>query len=630
MAFNMFKKKDTNNRVQKAKKNSQQSRKRKKTVLSNSFLQEIVPLGNIKFSSEYFMTGVNYGTILTFVADAGAVTQLPPMWGSRLIPVTSDASVKASLFTAFQTRPKEWVENRTVIAAEVYQTASQEAKQHDYMLEESRSRNRVNDHAVTAHEISSGASYLDVTYKILLYAPTLEILQDTISELSRQYKTRFGSARLTRNIGEQHVDFKNLLGPATTQLGHHDGFTSVELAGYYPFVGSGWRDKGGEYIGLTVGDVNQTPVLYDANTTGFMTLIGASGKANMIGRSKPYNFSSQAGWQTLFTQRELLEGRNVYELVLNNENLSSIGMDLKQSTAIIPMDKGIINPLQAFGTVENELAAYAILKNKLKTMIKQLNAEMTDEQLMFLDKALDEFYIEQGLWADNAKDNRDSLRMVGLSDYTQIPMLSKFVVSLDGKYKLYAQGTASISSNSIAADNYLKLSGMVNNMLGYGDLFDTFTTFDDRILKGKQRKIFPFAKLKQSGTGVLMAQFVNILTYILGEIQPGDVIHIYGAETISPSIWTYIQDQLTYLQDIDVKLVIGFNSVSRMIDSPVFSQAETVISGSMSSVDISNYSQTIQGELPSQLVKKITEGDSKTYYLRRNTDNVVFKWDLVL
>jgi len=76
--------------------------------------------------------------------------------------------------------------------------------------------------------------------------------------------------------------------------------------------------------------------------------------------------------------------------------------------------------------------------------------------------------------------------------------------------------------------------------------------------------------------------------------------------------------------------VIGFNSVSRMIDSPVFSQAETVISGSMSSVDISNYSQTIQGELPSQLVKKITEGDSKTYYLRRNTDNVVFKWDLVL
>lgn len=607
------------------------SSKKSKGKLSDSFLQEIAPLGNLKFYSDYFLTGVNYGAILTFVADAGAVNQLPPMWGSRLIPVTKDNSVTARLVVAFQTRPESWVESHSAVASEVSETARKEAEMANQALEADRSRNRAMDHRMSTSEIAAGASYLDVTYKILMYAPTMGQLKEAIADLSRRYQTRFGSARLTQNIGQQQDDFKNLLGPATTQLGHHDGYTSIEFAGFYPFVGKGWRDPRGDYIGLTVGDVNRTPVMYDGNTSGDVTLIGANGRALMAGRDKPYSFSAQAAWQTFFTQSELLQGRNVYELVLNNEDPSVIGTDLSDSTARVPMDVGMINPLQAFGTPEEELSAYAILKNKFKTMLQQLNKDITKDDLMLFDEALDVFYIEQGLWADNPQENRDKLRMVGLDDFTQLPRLNKLVIFMKGRYRLYAQGTATVSPNQDLAAGYKRLSGMIQIMQSsYGDLFDTHTTFDDRGIRGKARKIFPFAKLQQKGNDVLMAQFINILTYILGELKKGDVIHIYGAEAITPGVWDYINDQRTYLQDMDVKLVIGYNNVSDMIDSPFFNSADTVITGTMSTVDISNYSRSVQGELPNQLVKEITEGNPKHYYLRRNTENVVFLWDLVI
>ena len=608
-----------------------ESAKKPKGKLSDSFLQEIAPLGNLKFYSDYFLTGVNYGTILTFVADAGAVNQLPPMWGSKMIPVTKDSRVTARLVVALQTRPKSWVESRSAVASEVSETAYQEAAQANQALEANRNRKRSSDNKLTTSEIASGASYLDVTYKILLYAPTLNLLKEATAELARQYQTRFGSARLTQNIGQQQDDFRNLLGPATTQLGHHDGFTSIEFAGFYPFVGKGWSDEAGDYVGLSVGDVNQTPVMYDANTTGSTTLIGASGKALMAGREKPYNFSAQAAWHTFFAQNELLEGRNVYELVLNNEDPSTIGTDLRHSTGVVPMDVGMINPLQAFGTVEEELTAYAILKNKLKTMLQQLNQDISKDDLMMFDDALDEFYIEQGLWTENPKDNRDRLRMVGLADYTQIPRLQKLVVFMQGRYRIYSDGTGSIDVNMNLAESYKRLAAMLKSMQSsYGDLFDTHTTFDDSAIRAKARKIFPFAKLKQKGTDVLMAQFINVFTYILGELKEGDVLHLYGAESISPGVWKYIDDQRTFLNDMDVKLVVGFNTVHDMIESPLFDTAETVITGSMSTVDVNSYSRAVQGDMPNQLINKITEGNPKYYYLRRHTENTVFVWDLVL
>lgn len=621
------KSKSTNKTSNKSKRQSNTP----KGKLSDSFLQEIAPLGNIKFYSDYFLTGINYGTILTFVADAGAVNSLPPMWGSRLIPVTKDESVTARLIVAFQTRPNSWVESRSAVASEVSETARREAEMANQALEANRNRKRSQDNRTATSEIAMGASYLDVTYKILLYAPTLDALKEATADLARRYQTRFGSARLTQNIGQQQDDYRNMLGPATTQLGHHDGFTSIEFAGFYPFVGKGWRDPAGDYVGLSVGDVNQTPVLYDANTTGNITLIGASGRAMMAGRDKPYSFSAQAAWQTYFVQSELMQGRNVYELVLNNEDPSRIGASLEESSGTVPMDKGMINPLQAFGEVKDELSAYAILKNKLKTMLKQLNDDLTQDDLMLFDDALDVFYIDQGLWAENPQDNRDRLRMVGLDDYTQIPRLKQLVVFMQGQYRIYAQGTATISPNQDMAGGYKRLAGMIRSMQSsYGDLFDTYTTFDDSGIRRKQRKIFPFAKLQQKGNDVLMAQFINILTYIIGELEKGDVLHIYGAEAITPGVWEYLKSQLTYLQDMDIKLVIGFNNVRDMIDSPFFDLAETVVSGSMSTVDISKYGESVQGELPHQLIKEITDGNPKYYYLRRNTENIVFLLDLVI
>lgn len=626
---NKRKEREENRKKRREERDAKRREKNKRSVLSDSFLQQIAPFGNIHFKSNYFQTGMFYGTVATLITDPGGVSNLPPMWGSmKLIPVTKDEEVKARLIVHMQTRSKDWVQGRLQESASVSAGSYEEAVNNRQSLDASISQRRFADGEVVAFEIGQGASYLDVAYKIIIYAPTLSQLESAKRELSDLYMRMLGSARLTEYLGQQQEDYSNILANATNQLGLHDGFTSIEAAGIYPFVSQGWLDEGGSYIGFSE-DLNPTPVLWDSETVDKLAIVASNdNEARMVSSKEPMPFSATAGWLTFMMQSSLLANRRVYEIVLKNEDISNIGHDLSNSTHTIDMSQGTINPLQGFGDVRDELQLFNVLINKLKYIMHQMNSDLTKDQISLFSNALEEFYIQERLWSHNPSQNRDRLRLVQLRDHTQFPRWKKLVAFLGTKYLTYAEGTATQRQNAQLAAEYLKLSNMANEILNvYGYLFDVHTTVDISELSIAPRNIFQFGSLLRSGEDVLMAQFINTLSFIVSGMSNGDVIHIHGAELMSDKAWDYLREQMNYLSMNNIRLVLGFSSTTDAVNCQMFDKADTVIMGQMSKVDMDAYASRLSGTLPHELVSQITGGDPRIYYIRRNRQNMTFYWE---
>lgn len=608
----------------------QKNTKKRKVKISESFIRKIMPFGNIRFKSDYFQTGVYYGTVLTFITDAGSVSGLPPMWGSQLIPVTENSEVTARLVVSLQTRDKAWVESHASAATDVAEGAIEDAARAKQGLELSRSASRSYDNSITTQELAQGASYLDVTYRIVLYAQTKSDLDEAIRQLSHHYQSYFGTARLTKYIGQQQEDFTRLLGPATEQLGLHDGYTSIEFAGFYPFVGKGWTDQNGIYIGQTAGDINVSPVIWDSSTVSNIAIVGARGKANVM--TGELNSSAQATWLQLMSKENLVRGHQSFELVLNDEHVEDIGMETSASTVTVDANKGEINPFQAFGAREEQLQLFNILVTKIKVMLNQLNPSMSDDEKAIINKELEAFYESKGLWSADAQNNLEDLRLVGLADNTQVPRLKDLVVHFSQRYKQYAEGTATTSANSLMAQIYLRIANMLVSMQSqYGYLFDTFTSIDMDYVNSQPRKIVKFGNLQQSGKEVLMAQFINYLAFLVPKMNDGDTLYIYGAEYMTDMAWDYLNSRLNYMQAHGMKVVFGFNDPGAGINSPVFEDADTVITGKMTASNIQDYASHMLNDLPNSLVSQISEPDTNDiYYLRRGNQNVVFHFDAQL
>lgn len=611
------------------KDKKKKKRKNSKGSLSNAFISQIAPFGNILFKSDYFRTGLFYGAVVTFLPEQGHVTSLPPMWGRMLVPVfDSDddelSQVSARLVIAAQVRDKRWVEDHLSNATDVTEGGYEDAMKARQGGSATQFQRQHMDVQIASDEIAQGASYLDVTYRIVIYGPTLEILRRAIHSLEVYYQSRFGSVKLTQYVGQQEQDYQNLLAPSLDQLGLHDGFTSTELSGFYPFNGKLWMDDRGDFVGQAVGDMTRSPVIWDMSTLGSVSVVASNDHAHLMAYAEPLEFMATDGWLNVLVKDALLDGHDVYEIVLSDVDVTNIGIDISESTIDIPMNTGSINMLQAFGKTDDELQLYTVLLNKIKSMLKQLNPDLRSEDLNEMDKILEDFFVGQNMWSPNPEENRAKLRITGLRDNSQYPTLNMLVVHLNQMLRREQQ-------NGLKAKQYSRLLSILESMRhSYSYLFNVTTSFDEKRMNKRPRKVFNFGRLQRSGSEVLMAQFINTLAFIVSHMKRGDKLVIHGADLISDVAFSYLNDQLYTLKQQQNGLIFGFNSTTAAINSPVFDMSTTVLMGQMSASNIEAYQEKITGKLPAVLLDQMTSGDDRIFYLRRNRQNVAFAWDTLL
>lgn len=624
-------------------------------LMHNMTLDRIAPRGNIKYGSIDFEIDGKVATILTFIVRPGTFNKLRPLWGIDTIPKLisnrrlREKNIEAKILHSFERRSDKWAEGKIETATEVSSAGVEETRRASQAIASKVFKQHEEDTNVIAEEIKDGAKYLDLSIRVVLKAPTREDLQEAIHVLEGEYNSIFGSAvELVPFIGEQDVEYANMLDTAQKQRGENYMLTSRELAGSYMLVARGINDPFGSYIGQLAGEVNNDPVLLDSLDFKKLAVIYARDRAEDLTskyhQNVRYNYKATTAWGVKVAQDALIQGRRVVEFVLNQEEPLKVGMNLRNITTHVAMDdkRASINFLEAFSKGFDEIPAYNILVDKIKVFLEQFNeARSSKDNTILLQRDFDnledviqEFYIHQKMWKKNAKSNKEDLRLLNLP-HTEYPTLDEFEFFLS-----FIVGNAE-SENKIYGlkgklDSVEKLSRLVRRINNRnGDIFGRHTTINRNAINKKDRIIFDFKTLKLTSHEALMAQFINAFSYGEQELAEDDVLIIHGMDQMTPSVIEFLKKRFNELNERGVKIVLMYENQDVLFTDEKdyrqhndwFINADMKISNSMSAKNIKRYEELLHIELPESVRQGMGGSDTYTYFLNRDRDSVMFNID---
>lgn len=615
------------------------SRKERKALFSKTngatfkeyaHLLAVKPRQGYVFHSDYFEIDGNVGCILGYFHDESARDELPPFWGVNLIPYLPQ-NVTAVLLQQVSRVTESWLKDK-IKASERLDRLEEQEQSENGTKSSRRKASKVSAEVEQAiAEIQDGAAYLSVHYRILLKAPSLEILDDVIDDLRRRYIDSVGNLSIAAHPGLQRQELATLFAPNASKKGKGFHFTSTELAGAFNLVTNGLNDRGGEFVGYMVGDVNNSGVLMDVDQYSHHVVVADDEKS----RAEIMNKAQVADmWASKISQAALINNKRVVHIILDGADLTGVlGPRMDTITARIDMSQGDVNPFEVFGDRKDQLSLFSTHLEKMVLLTEQVYQPTDDDRTIIqgqLKDTLEQFYVDQNMWARNAKDNQDRLRLVGVP-HDQVPQLKLFVTYLDQRYKALT-GRANRDDEMVHA--YSVLSSVFKSMLSAnGDLFNVIT---NDVIDGTQkarRVIYDFSSLVDRGKGVAMAQLVNVLAFAASALGEGDTLIIHGAELIDKGVKPYMTEQFQRLFRRNGRVALCYNGVKAMLDDSEFNhfdEADWTALGAMSDALVPVYEKKLAKQIPVDMTKVITRRGEGLTFLRRGTVNVVFKRDLAL
>lgn len=593
-------------------------------------LLAVKPRQGYVFHSDYFEIDGEVGCILSYFHDESARDELPPFWGVNLIPYLPQ-NVTAILLEQVSRVTESWLTNKIKESERLDRLDSQEQSENGTKSTRRKASKVSADIEQVIAEIQDGAAYLSVHYRILLKAPSLEILDDVIDDLRRKYIDAVGNLSIAGHHGLQRQELATLFSPNASKKGKGFHFTSTELAGAFNLVTNGLNDRGGEFVGYMVGDVNNSGVLMDVDMYKHHVVVADDDKsrAQAMGNAQVADM-----WASKISQAALINNKRVVHIILDGADLTGVlGPRMETITARIDMSQGDVNPFEVFGERKDQLSLFSTHLEKLVLMTEQAY-EPTDADRSIirasLKDTLTQFYVDQDMWVRNAKHNVDRLRLVGIP-HDQVPQLKLFVTYLDQRYKAL---TGKSNRDDELLHAYSVLSAVFKDMLdANGDLFNVVTKDAIDGAQHARRVIYDFSSLINRGKGVAMAQLVNVLAFAASALGEGDTLIVHGAELIDAGVKPYVTDQFERLYRRNARVALCYNGVKAMLDDSEFNhfdEADWTALGAMSDALVPVYEKKLAKRIPVDMTKVITRRGEGLTFLRRGTVNVVFKRDLAL
>lgn len=611
-------------------------------IRDSGFYTAIKPKNRYYFFSDYFEIdeGASYGTVLTVFANDGTDAALYAFWGSTLAlmnlgPEFNDVRIR--FLSQSRRRSQTWIEAHKVQAERVVNSDVTEGEsfskgERTTVAENSDSLDTISE------ELRNNASYLDVRMKYLVKAPSVARLDAATLALNRELRERFNSVEAVPYDGSQRFELSTLLRSTMMKDLRQFGFTSDEFAGFYNLVTNGINDDTGEYVGIMEGDVNNAAILFDVDNYKGHVVIASDRKAWLLQHETDEITPSGTAlggdlWGVKLGQEALKNNHRVVHFVLNNANIEEIGLDLSPLTARVNMDSGDLNMFEIFGDPEQELALMDPQIEKITLMAllvsgKEVNDDASSLRVN-LARELQQFYIDNGMWAENAKDprNRQYVNLVGLP-HDEYPMLHDFKMYFSELYRKLAEGGTNEPNRLAAAET---LMGTFDRMVSSsGDLFDVVTSDAIDDADRDSRVIYSFTKLRQRGENIAMAQFVNVLGYAVRSLVEGDLVVLHGAERIREDLKPYIEQQFEILREHGVRIVYIYNDAEKMLDDAEFNRldrADYTLMSNLTAGQVEQYADVLHTQIPSNLEQCITSTERDVWYLRRTYENVVFSPD---
>lgn len=582
------------------------------------------------FHSDYFKIDDYYASILMFKHRQGAMDRFGPFWGVNMIPYQLPKGVTTMNVDSVMRMGQGWIDSHQPKAENISSKNTLAQRQNGTLTEKTKARRSQESLTEIAQELTNGASYLNVQNRLLVKAPSLDILDEAIHKIEREYTDNFGTLEPGVYNGRQHDELSHLLGWNKAKHGKGFYYTSTEYAGAYNLVTHGLEDKGGEYVGYMTGDVNNSAVLFNVDSFRHHVAIATNQFNDDIGKRQHVADL----WGMKLAQSALLDGHRVVHLILDSEtDLDAIAPPMRDITYKIDMNHGDVNMFEVFGEQKDELALFANQMTKLKLMAEQAY-HPTDSDKSIIESSLEDiltdYYIKSHMWAPDAKNHRNLIKLVGLP-HSEYPKLELFVSYL----AMYRQKTLNLNSkDSEAVHAANTLNGVFNNLLSSnGDLFNTTTSSKvDGVVNGR-RVVYDFSGLQRRGTGVAMAQLVNVLNYAVSTLREGDLVIVHGADQIDDGIKDYCKHQFDQLFDRGGRVAYLYNNIDGFLrddDFNKYDEADYTIVGNMAPKKVDEYQRKLGSTIPLMLRKLITNHAEAINYIHRGTSNVVFKLQLPL
>lgn len=596
------------------------------------------PKEGYAFYSDYFTIDSQYATILSFFHDEAAVDNYLPFWGIQRITEGLGDDVTTVILEQTRKMSEKWVSDHMRTADKIDKLDAKEQDSGGGAGSKASKRRQMKvsrDMDIITDEISNGAAYLSVHMRLLVKAPSLKVLDSTMEKIRQLYVEKLGALKVAAYPGEQRQELSKLFAKNERKRGKGLHFTSVELAGAHSLVTNGLNDPNGEFVGNMVGDVNTSAVLFDVDNyaEGSHVVVADSGVNSVL----PGRVRVPSMWGSKISQAALLNNHRAVHIILDGTNMDVLGPRLDGLTARLDMNVGDINMFELFGDVKDEQSLYSAHLEKLVLMTDQAYDSSDDKKskgiiLGELRRILNQFYIDNNMWTRNAANNRDKLRLVGLP-HTDIPRLQDIVTYFDTEYKK-AKASSAKDPEQVSAFNTLALI-FTNLLETSGDLFNTYTNDAVDNVSDARRVIYDFSELRRRGSGIAMAQLVNVIGFAVSSLDAGDTLIIHGAERIDAGVKKYMSEQLEHFTHDGGRVAYLYNNVEKMIDDKAFNrfdEATWTMLGSMSDAIVDKYEKSLHREIPGDLKQLITRvGDETSYsYLRRGHTNVVFFMEIGL
>ena len=602
--------------------------KRKVNAKNYPFLDEIRPREKYIFHSDYFDIDNQVACILSFFHKDGATDNFGSFWGINRIP--SGLSDKVSIVSIEQISKmtEGWLQQNQTRAEGVASINENEQNRSGTSTSKNKASRKSQDFQIIAQELQNGAAYLNVHWRLLVKAPTLKDLDYAVNQIERMYIDRFGTLEAAPYAGNQRLELATLFAKNAKKVGRGYYFTSTELAGSYSLVTHGMEDVGGEYVGYMVGDVNNSAVLFDVDGFDHHAVI-----VNEKFHQKLNRVHLSDMWGSKISQSAMLNNHRVVHILMDGVNMDDIGPKFESLTYKLDMHEGAVNMFEMFGDVGDELSIFASQMQKLILMAQQAYDAGDANQAIIagsLEEIATKFYTDRRMWHENAKENRDKLRVVNIP-HEELPLLREFVGYLDTDYKKIVASSAR-DDNKLTAVSVLRLT-FKNLLSNNGDLFDMITSDTIDGAKTGQRVLYDFGGLMLRGKGVAMAQLVNIIGFAVGNLGTGDVVIIHGTDLIDDAVKAYIDTQFAHLFEKGGRVVYIYNDTDKMLRDKSFchfDKANYTIFGNMTETTVATYQKELGQDIPPDLSRLITNKSDLICYIRRGFDNVVFKQDLAL
>ena len=365
-----------------------------------AFLSQIQPQGNIDFArnDRYWTSGDGYHTVLHFYEYPSE--DLDRFWLSDLM-----------LIPGTQAFLSIYRENSKVIRQEITDSIEEKSTRitgNSKLTDNQKELDEIKDLQELNREITKkNISILGMYVRIFVPASTKEGLFRRVEDI----KDKTSNFKSTILSGELDFEYHAPFIPAQYQIDLPNRRRGIpvkphDLAGGYFFNHTKLEDQRGVYMGWTPtrGAVNFNFLERDERRTRSFMIISGNPKMG------------QRSFLLKHTDGLYAKGNFIRNFDANGTFLDQTR---KQHGLILDLsgEANRINIFQVFPTVTNEEGtevdkkkSYNLHIEKLKNIFKLLNDEATGDDLTSLGQILNEFYIEEGLWARNPTLNPEKLK----------------------------------------------------------------------------------------------------------------------------------------------------------------------------------------------------------------------------